>query len=222
MRTPLQALSSQTSSFMSAFDDVETVTSSLMTIWDACDPGQQPEYPEHRMRHMLHLISHDITAFTVHKLTGALSEQSLSVAQPLSNPPGSRLWGSLTPAEIAASESSISDALSMLQTWRERHVKQLMLDWMPGPRKISAHVWSGSAFVDKHLDDHIARFEQVQHLLGLKREMLKALGHEERTVVHDAFAILGTAEPFMVCAHPQCRTLIDELALHASLHSRHN
>ena len=184
---------------MAAVEELEKILNCLMTIWDACEPEQQPAYPEHRMSHMLHLISKDITAFACEKLVTMISERGVTTAHSPEISPGNFLWELATPADVGDAESAVSDALNLLRTWRDRHVRQLMLDWMPGPQSISGHAWSGSAFMDQHLDSHIRRFEQVEYLLGLKRELIKALGREEQQVVQDAFLILATVDPFTVC-----------------------
>lgn len=184
---------------MAAIEEAEKVSNLLMTIWDAADAGQQPLYPEHRMDHLLHLISNVFTDFATHKLkylTGGHNADGN--AQESRGAVCTSIWGPQSPADVVRSEAAVSDASTLLQTWRDRHIKQLMLDWMPGPRSISSHVWRGPAYNDKHMDAHISRFVQVREMLGLKRELLKVLGREEQQLVQDAFAGLTTVDAFKV------------------------
>lgn len=202
-------MSSQQISLIAAVDETEKLSNALMTIWDAADPGQQPEYSEHRMGHMLHLISNALTEFTTQKLTSVTACHGVSTTQDTGGLTQSSVWGLQSPTDVARAEAAVSDAVTVLQTWRNRFVKQLMLDWMPGPCSISSHPWRGSAFEHKHLDAHIARFERVRDLLGLKRELVKTLGREEQQLVQDAFAALGVVEPFQAWSSaPDCLVLI--------------
>lgn len=190
---------------MAAVDEAEKVSNLLMTVWDAADAGQQPQYPEHRMDHMLHLLSNILTEFATHKLVYLTGGRDVGGnAQEAGGPVCTSIWGPQSPADVVRSEAAVSDALTLLQTWRDRYIKQLMLDWMPGSRSISSHVWRGPAYEDKHMDAHIARFGQVRELLGLKRELFKVLGREEQQLVQDAFAGLATVEPFKVSLSSPC------------------
>lgn len=198
MRAPLALLSSQELTLIAAIDEAEKISNALMSVWDAGDAGQPPVYPEARMSHLLHLLSNTITDFASQKLVSSTASHGFSTAQEAGGLARRDLWGMQSPADMVQAEGAVSDALTLLQAWRDRYVKQLMLDWMPGPQSISAHAWSGPAFEDSNLNAHMVRLGEVQQLLQLKRELMKALGPEDQHLVHDAFAGLSAAETFKV------------------------
>lgn len=60
------------------------------------------------------------------------------------------------------------------------------------------NTWSGGAFAAASLDAHISRFTAVRELLGLKRELLRAVAREQHPTVHDAFMPLTATDNFVV------------------------
>ena len=66
------------------------------------------------------------------------------------------------------------------------------------------NAWTGGVFAAATLDAHISRFTAVRELLGLKRELLRAVAKEQHPSVHDAFMPLAATDNFVVRPLNRC------------------
>jgi hypothetical protein len=167
-------------------DEAEIICSILLAAWDAAPPGSDLQYPARRMRHLLHRICAALVTYTSSALAARVRGESL--------------WAPASAAAVAALEADVGAAVDLLRVWRDHHIAQLMRDWLPGPARISRNTWAGAPLAHAPLDAAVARLSAVRELLGLRRELLRAVPPERHAAVHDAFTPLAAVNCLVVRA----------------------
>jgi hypothetical protein len=164
-----QNLAVSVPSLTAAHQDVDSIHSTLIQLWD-CQVDGHFTYPQPRMEHLLALIGRALVSFC---------------QRALSSPEAGAFWE----RDSASMRSDLAAALELLRLWHGR-VQQLMRDWIPGVESISQHAWQGLLAADTPLQLFVDRLEQIRGLVELRSELLASVQPGEEGGVRDAFASL--------------------------------
>jgi hypothetical protein len=191
LEVPLATLAAASSPFSSALEATEKFYHALVTIWETVEPCSPFAFPGLRMDNLLRLLGSHISNYVRAKLNVFCKH-----GQQDGEAKGD--GGMWSPESSAHVEAEVDDALELLLTWRDRHVRQMMLDWVPGPQAISKNAWRLEPFRDTAVGALVERLEEVRDLLGLRKELIRALAREHRRAVEDVFSALHRVDAFMV------------------------
>ena len=177
MVQPCQELAAASIPIPQAHNHIDTISHALSQLWDA-RVGQQPAYSEQRMHHMMQLTSNALVNFC---------------QRALSSPEQGTFWEH----DNVTARSNLSAALALLHAW-QRHVDQLMTDWIPGPESISQHAWQYERFANSRMQAFAERLERIIGFIELQAEMLAAVSAEQEGSVRMAFTPLQDVNSLQV------------------------
>jgi hypothetical protein len=173
LEEPCRQLTNASTTLHAAESHLESIYTILLALWDAQADGHF-SFPELRMNHLLRMIGASLREFCVTSLR----------------------QGSASPWQRNGVQLRVDmlDVLALLREWSGRRVRQLMLDWCPGPAAISKHAWSGLPFDDRDCAILARRVEEACAVVELEGEMAAALGTDRMAVVREAFSKVHTVD----------------------------
>jgi hypothetical protein len=177
LEDPCRQLASTNTSLNAVEGHLDSIYTTLLALWEA-QADSRFVYPEIRMAHLLRMIGASLRTLCVASLR----------------------QGSASPWQRSGPQLRVDahEVLTLLH-WTHGRVRQLMLDWCPGPAAISRHAWSGPPFVDQDCAALARRVEEACAVVELEGEMAAALGADRVAAVTEAFSAVHSVDFTDVC-----------------------